>query len=174
MSNRSPAPSSQRTPPTTTVSAARSLWIGSFLLGVVAIAFTYLSRDGTLERLRMLSAELRPGQAAETLDTVAASVYWSILGALLLVIILEALLLGVMMRQRGGARWALLAVLVLHGAVWVVADAVLIGHDTPEPYLRLLLMAQLITACMAWIVSLLPGAAAWFRTPSGKRGRGRP
>jgi hypothetical protein len=173
MSNRSPAPICRRTPPTTTVSAARSLWILSFLLGLVTVAFTYLSRDGQLDRLRMLSTELRPGQTAETLGSVAALVFWSILGALVLVIIVEALLLGIMMRQRGGARWALLAVLVIHGALWVLADAVLIAHEESELYLRLLLVAQLITACVAWVVSLLPGAAAWFRVQPRMRGRRR-
>ncbi len=166
MSNRSPAPIPRRTPPTATVSAARSLWILSFLLGLVAFAFTYLSRDGQLERLHSLASELRPGQGAETLDAVAAIVFWSILAALLLVIIVEAALLAVMMRQRGGSRWALLAVLVIHGAVWVFADSVLMGYEDPELYLRLLLVGQLITACVAWAVSLLPGAAAWFRVQS--------
>lgn len=153
---------------------SRSLWLLSYLLGVVAVAFTYLSRNAQLERLRTLSSDVRPGEAAETLDSVAALVFWSMLGALVLVIVVEALLLAVMMRQRGGARWALLVVLVFHGAAWALADAVLIGPDAPEPYLQLLLMAQLVTACVAWVVSLLPGARAWFRSQPPVHHRKRP
>lgn len=174
MSNRAPAPIPRRTVPTRTVTVARCLWLLSYLLGVVAVAFTYLSRNAQLERLRTLSSELRPGETAETLDSVAAVVFWSMLGALVLIIVVEALLLAVMMRQRGGARWALLAVLVIHGAVWALADAVLIGPGAPELYLRLLLLAQLVTACAGWVVSLLPGARAWFRSQPRVRDRKRP
>ncbi|NMR31183.1 hypothetical protein [Crystallibacter degradans] len=152
--------------------ATRTLWLLSFLAGFVAIVFAYLSRDARLEWLRALAAELGPDQDSQTLDAVAALAHWGSLGVLVLIIVIEALLLRPMMRQRGWVRWVQLGVLLSHGGAAVLADAVLVAPGGGEDYLRLLLGVQLVLAAAALVISVLPGASNWF-SGSRKRNAGR-
>lgn len=155
------------------VKAARSLWLLSFLLGAVAIAFAYLSSDARLERLREIVTEVDPAQDEATVDAVAALVHWGSLGALALIILVEALLLRALMRRRGGIRWAQLVVILLHGGAAVLADAFLVAPGEGDMYLRWVLVAQVVLACAALVVSLLPGADTWFRAEHETYGRPR-
>ncbi|AUI50188.1 hypothetical protein [Arthrobacter crystallopoietes] len=173
LSDRTPPPIGQALPPTGMVKAARSLWLLSFLLGAVAIAFAYLSRDHRLERLREIVAEVDPAQDEATVDAVAALVHWGSLGALALIIVVEALLLRGLMRRRGGIRWVQLVVLLIHGGAAVLTDAFLVAPGEGEMYLRWMLVAQLVLASAALLVSLLPGADAWFRAKHETYGRPR-
>jgi hypothetical protein len=63
---------------------------------------SFLNRDAQLERLRQSVAAVDAEQDAETLDTVASIAFWGSLGAVVLVIVIEAALLSVLLRRRGG------------------------------------------------------------------------
>lgn len=68
-----------------------------------------------------------------------------------------------MMRRRSGARWAMLAFLIIHGGATILADAFLFTPTAEGTVLRGLLLAQLLLAGAALVLSILRSAEAWFR-----------
>lgn len=169
MSDSTPAPVRRLSPPTTAVRVARWLWLASLTLGVIAGFFVFLSRADQLERLRALVIGLDATLDSETLDAAALIVFWGALGVLALVFALEAIMLNVMLRGRGGARWALLCLLVFHAGALVLADAALIAPDNTGLYLWILLLVQLVLASAGLVFSLLPGPSRWFRAEHKRR-----
>ena len=65
-------------------------------------------------------ARLDTNHDAQTLRALATLLVWTGVGALTLVVAIEAILVVIMMRAHGWARWGLLGALVVHAAVWVV------------------------------------------------------
>jgi hypothetical protein len=173
MSDSTPAPVLQPIVPTSTVKAARTLWLVSFAAGFIAMLFAFVSRDEQLGRLRELVTELAPERDTETLLALAALVFWGTLVLVALVIVIEAILLRVMMRGRGGARWALVLMLFLSAAVSLIADAFVILPGDDGLYLRICLVAQLALAGAGVVLSLFPGASGWFRAQRKARRRPR-
>lgn len=173
MSNRTPAPVLEPIVPTRQVKAVRTLWLVSFAAGSIAILFAFVSRDEQLGRLRELITDLAPERDAETLGALAALVFWGSLGTLALVIVIEAIVLRVMMRGHGGARWALMFILFINAGALLIADAFVIAPGDEGLYLRICLMAQLTLAGVGVVLSLFPGASAWFRAQKKRRRRPR-
>lgn len=171
MSDLTPAPVPAPITPSRPMKVVRSLWIGSFVAGLLAIVFAFLAREVQLERLRELITELEPGQDPETLDAVATLVFWGSLGPLALVVIIEAILVRAMMRRHGGARWGLLVTLLFHGAVAVLADAFVVTPEWEGILVRVLLLAQLLLAGAGLIGSAFPAANAWLRAEHESSGR---
>ena len=161
ISDASPAPIKAPTPPPASITASRSLWLVSFVLGFLAIGVAFLARTAQVDELQDLIRDLMPDESDATLERAAQLVFWSCIGALVLVMVVEALLLRLVMNRRRGVRWALVLFLFGHAAVAVAADAFLALGDTGV-YLRLLLAAQLLLAALAAIVGLFPGAGRWL------------
>ncbi|MHA7264205.1 hypothetical protein ACX80W_13485 [Arthrobacter sp. TMN-37] len=166
-----PAPIVVSVPPPGPVRAALSLWLASFAAGLVAALVAFLNRRAQIDRLREAAAGLGSGRDASTLDTVASVAWWSALGALLVLMAVEALLLAVLLRTGGWPRWVLLVVLPVHVAVMVVGASIL-GPPGAETYLVVLLAAQAVLGAAALAASLLPRANAWFR--AGRNSAGVP
>lgn len=143
--------------------ASRLIWLISFVVGLLAAYFVFLFRSDQLKRLNEVLAGLDTTHDAPTLKALATLLVWASMGALALVIIIEAILLAVMMRGHGWVRWVLLGVLVVHAGVWVVVDAVIVAPDAQIIYFRILLVSQLVLASVALILAFFPGATAWFR-----------
>jgi hypothetical protein len=163
MSDRTPAPVLQPVVPTRQVKWARTLWLVSFAAGSIALLFAFVSRNEQLVRLRELVTELAPERDAETLAALASLVFWGTLALVALIIVIQAVLLRVMMRGHGGARWALMLFLFVGAGVSLIADAFAIPPGEDGLYLRICLVAQLVVAGVALVLSLFPGASAWFR-----------
>ena len=172
MSDRTPAPVLKPIVPSRQVKVARTLWIVSFASGSIAMLFAFVARNEQLERLRELVTELAPERDAETLSALSSLVFWGTLGLVALVIVIQAVLLHAMMRGHGGVRWALLFTLIICAAIAVVADALVIPPGDEGLYLRICLVAQLALAGAGSVLSLFPGASAWFRAQ--KKARRRP
>ena len=173
MSDSTPAPVLQPIVPTRTVKLARTLWLVSFAAGSIAILFAFVSRDEQLSRLRDLVTQLAPERDAETLAALASLVFWGTLGLVALVIVIEAILLRVMMRGHGGARWALMFILFVNAAVSLIADAFVILPGEEGLYLRICLVGQLTLAGGGLVLSLFPRPSAWFRAQKKSRRRPR-
>ena len=120
--------------------ASRLIWLISFVVGLLAAYFVFLFRSDQLKRLNEVLTGLDTNHDAQTLRALATLLVWASMGALALVIAIEAILLAVMMRGHGWARWVLLGVLVVHAAVWVVVDAVIVAPDAQVIYFRILLL----------------------------------
>ena len=141
---------------------SRGVWIASFVVGLLAIAFAFLSRNAQFERLRLAISDLEPGQDDAVLDSATAVVFWGTITALAVVILVEALLFRAVLHRHGAMRWVLLAFLVVHAAVAVVADG-FVGMDEEGLIVRIVLAAQLLLAGVALVLALLPPASRWFR-----------
>jgi hypothetical protein len=162
MSDRTPPPATLSRTPTGPVKISRYLWLTSFVIGLAVLAFAFLARNDHIERLSTVIADVEPDRAAETLDTVALIVFWSSLGAIALVILIEALLERAVVRRHRWAQWAQLLVLVVHTGVVLLAGAfIALGNE--GLLIAVFLVVQLLLGGMALVVSVLPGSGAWFR-----------
>jgi hypothetical protein len=173
MSDSTPAPVLQPIVPTRTVKQARTLWLVSFAAAAIALLFAFVARDEQLGRLREMVTELAPERDAETLAALASLVFWGTLGLVALIIAVEAIVLRVMMRGHGAARWVLLLMLVINAAASLLADVFVILPGDDGLYLRICLVAQLALAGAGLVLSLFPGASAWFRAQKKTRRRPR-
>ena len=144
------------------VRIARSLWISSFVLGGASVFIAFLSRDTLIAELTDELGRLAPGYDEDEVAALVDTVYWSSIAGIGLVIAVEAILLGVLLNRRGGARWAQLPVLVLHAGMVLVASAFLAIGDWGA-LVGLLLLAGLALAFAGWVLCLLPQANRWFR-----------
>ena len=75
LSNASPAPIKAPTPPPGTVTASRSLWIASFVVGFLAIGVAFLARAAQVDELQELIGDLMPGESDSTLERAAQIAY---------------------------------------------------------------------------------------------------
>lgn len=170
MSDVTPAPIRQRVVPTGAVKVSRSLWILSFALSLMVFAFAFLYRGTQLDDLISSITALEPDRDSDTISTVANLAFWCTSGALVVIVLIELLMMGSMLRRNGRARWGLLVVLLLHLGVAALADAFVLVANDEGAYFRLVLVAQLVLAGAALVASFLPSAGAWFR---GDRSRTR-
>lgn len=145
---------------------ARSLWLLSFVAGLAVLAGSFLTRDSHLERLRTVVEQMAPGGDAEAVTTATGIVFWGSLGAVLLVMLLEAAMFGVVMGRQGWARWALLTLLAGHVIVLLVAAAFLVPEGEAGSYVVLLWGLQLLLALVGLVLFFMPSANAWLK--SGK------
>ncbi|GER23452.1 hypothetical protein NCCP1664_19480 [Zafaria cholistanensis] len=132
-------------------------------MGVAACLVAYFSRDATLEHLKGLVMQRQTVGHEVALDALVSTLFWGCLGTLLAVMAIQALLVKVMMNRHGRLRWALLAVLPLHGFAVVVVDAFLVLPSGAGTATSVLLLAQLALSGVALVLGVLDGTSAWFR-----------
>ncbi|MGK3649049.1 hypothetical protein [Pseudarthrobacter enclensis] len=147
-----------------TVRLSRTLWVLGFVAGLAVLVGSFLSRDGHLERLRGVVDRMSPGGDAEAISTAAGIVFWGSLAALLLVIGVEAVLLGAAMGRRGWARWVLVPLLAAHALVTLLAAAFLVPEGDSANYVLLLWGAQLLLSLAGLILLFLPASNAWLQS----------
>jgi hypothetical protein len=147
------------------VRIARSLWFLSFVASMSAVLISFLTHDALNDELTETIGRLAPGYDDEEVAALVNLVYWASLAGLGLVVVLEAVLLGMMLKRRGGARWLQLPVLVIHGAVVLVATAFLAIGDWGA-VAELLMLAGLLLAIVAWVFGVVRSAHRWFRMPN--------
>jgi hypothetical protein len=143
---------------------ARLLWIFSFVAGLAVLAGSFMTRDSHLERLKAVVEGMAQGGDAEAVTTATAVVFWGSLGAVLLVILLEAAMLGVVMGRRGWARWVLLLLLAGHAVVLLVAAAFLVPDGDAGSYVVLLWGLDLLLAVAGLVFFFMPSANAWLKS----------
>jgi hypothetical protein len=169
MSDTTPPPAPLPTTPTGPVRISRFLWLASVIVGLAVVAFALFSRERQIELLSDVIAGVDPDRAAETLATVATIVFWSSLGALVVVVVLEFLLLRGVLRRHRWAQWAQLLVLLAHSGVVALAGTFIALGDQGV-VIGGLLIVQLVLGVVALIVSVLPGSGSWFRAKNESHG----
>jgi hypothetical protein len=107
---------------------------------------------------------MAPGGDAEAVSTASGIVFWGSVGALLLVILLEAALLGAILARHGWARWALVPLLAVHAVVTLVATAFLMPEGESANYVMVLWGAQLLLALVGLVLLFLPASSAWLKS----------
>ncbi|MFF1252861.1 hypothetical protein ACFVYC_10270 [Pseudarthrobacter sp. NPDC058329] len=146
------------------VRTARTLWLLSFVAGLAVLAGSFLTRDSHLERLRTVVEQMAPGGDAEAVTAATGIVFWGSGGAVLLVMLLEAAMLGVVMGRQGWARWALLPLLAGHVLVLAVAAVFLVPEGDAGSYVVLLWGLQLLLALLGLVLFFVPSANAWLKS----------
>ncbi|PJJ63488.1 hypothetical protein [Compostimonas suwonensis] len=162
MSDLTPAPVQLPTSPDGVIRVSRTLWLGSFVASLAAIAFVFLSRNTRIDRLEEFVSERAPDENASTVESVATVIMWASIAALGLFLIIQALLLHGITHRHGSVRWAMLVVLVGQIAATVVVDSFIATGDEGI-YITAILLLQIVLACAALITSFLPGSRHWFR-----------
>jgi hypothetical protein len=162
MSDQTRPPVLRKIPVPKVVRFARTLWLLSFVSSGAAVLIAFLSRDTLTAELTETLGRLAPRYDEEEVSSLVDVVYWSSIAGLVLVVGLEAVLLGFVMNRRGGARWLQLPVLVLHTGVVFIASAFIAIGDWGA-VVELLLLAGLVFAVVAWVLCLVPPAHRWFR-----------
>lgn len=146
------------------VQNARALWLLSFVAGLAVLSGSFLTRESHLQRLRAVVDKMAPGGDAGAVTTAAGVVFWGSIGAILLVILLEAAMLGMMMGRQGWARWALLLLLAVHAVVLLVAAAFLVPDGDAGSYVVLLWGLDIVLAVVGLMFFFMPSATAWLRS----------
>ncbi|WP_458781111.1 hypothetical protein [Arthrobacter sp. D3-16] len=164
MSYSAPAPIAVVPEAPRSVRNARTLWLLSFVAGLAVLVGSFLTRDSHLERLRTVVEQMAPGGDAEAVTTATGIVFWGSMGGVLLVMLLEAAMLGVVMGRQGWARWALLPLLAGHVVVLLVAAAFLVPEGDAGSYVVLLWGLQLLLALIGLVLFFMPSANAWLKS----------
>lgn len=143
---------------------ARTLWLFSFVAGFAVLVGSFLTRDSHLERLRSVVDGMSPGGDADALTAASAIVFWGSMGAMLLVILLEAAALAIVNGRRGWVRWLIIPLLLVHVGAMLVAAAFLVPEGGGGNYVWLLWAAQILMAFAGLVLLFLPSSNAWLRT----------
>lgn len=167
MSDPNPPPALAPREPNTEVRTSGKLWTASFLVGALALVVAFLDRTTHLSFLRETAGGLGTELEPDEIDVVIGLAFWGTLGALLVVILIEMILVRPLLKGGGWARWALLCALVLQVGAALLATAFLAGSDTGLQPVPWLVIAQAVLAGAALVACLLPGATRWFRAGRG-------
>ena len=163
LSYAAPAPILVTPPAPRSVGVARTSWLLSFVAGLAVLIGTFFARDSNLERLRAVVEEMAPGGDADAVTTSSAIVFWGSLGALLLVILLEAAAVAAVSARHGWGRWLLIPLLAGHVVATVIAAAFLVPEGDAGSYVVLLWGAQLLLAFVGLVALFMPSAGRWLK-----------
>ncbi|MGH3797474.1 MAG: hypothetical protein ACRDSP_21605 [Pseudonocardiaceae bacterium] len=133
------------------------LWLGSFAVGLLAIAYSVSKVDTIRGLLENDVRAQRPGISIELLNRVVDTTLYVGLAATTAVILMQ-LLLAVLMRTR--RNWARIT-LVLMGAFGLVVTV--FSLVTVDEKARAALPLQALLMVIATVLMFLPSAGAWFR-----------
>ena len=162
MSDDTKPPVLRKIPVPRIVKLARTSWLLDFVFTGAAVLIAFLSRDTLIAELTETLGRLAPGYDESEVASLVDVVYWSSIAGLVLVVAIEAVLLGFVMNRRSGARWLQVPVLALHTGVVLVASAFIAIGDWGA-VVELLLLAGLVLAFAGWVLCLFPPAHRWFR-----------
>lgn len=168
LSYASPAPIPVTPPTPRAIRLARTFWVASFVAALAVLVGSFLTRDSHVERLRAVVDQMAPGGSADAITTSAGIVFWASLGALLLVLLLQASALAIVSARRGWARWLMIPLFAAQAIAMVVSSAFLVPDGDAGSYVVMLWGAQLLAAAVGLVLLFTPSSNAWLR--SGKQG----
>lgn len=171
LSHSAPAPILVIPPTPRSVRLVRMFWLSSFVAGLAVLIGSFLTRDSHLERLRTVVDQMSPGGEARAITTTAAIVFWGSLGALLLVILLEAAALAIFSARHGWGRWLMVLVLAGQGLVMIVAADFVVPEGDAGSYVVMIWGAQMLLAVLGLFALFVPSAGRWLK--SGRTSRPR-
>ena len=174
LSYAAPAPIVVIPPTPRSVRLGGAFWLFSFVAGVAVLIGSFLTRDSHLERLRTVVDQMSPGGGPDAVTTSATIVFWGSLGALLLVILLEAAALAIFSARRGWSRWLMIPLLAGQVVCMVVASAFLVPDGDAGRYVVMLWGAQLLLALLGLVAVFVPSAGGWLKAARIQSAQFRP
>lgn len=163
MSDTTPAPIIPTRTITGAANAARMFWLASFALGLLGLLSAIVFRDSAVEELSRLVTDLRDTLTEDEVQAITNGIYFSALGIMGLITLLEMILVRVMHSGRGALRWALVLVVLLLHAPGAMLSVAFIAPGFNETLHATFLWSQLVFAVVALVVGFLPSSNRWFR-----------
>ncbi|WP_341358880.1 hypothetical protein V5H98_14100 [Georgenia sp. M64] len=156
MSDSTPAPTAPVDPPLPgALRAGRLVWLVSIAAGLIAAGFAVVAREENRSRVVTMLADLDPARPAGEVESLATTVLWATIGALVVVTAVEALLLHRLVRRRRGTRAVQAVVLAAHVPLALLAEGFLAEPGPAGTTTRVLVLGQLASAGLAFLVTLL-------------------
>lgn len=147
-------------PPPFVVGVAQFLWVLSLLTGAVGVVYAFIIRQAQLPDIAELFRENDETRAEETYTLAADIIFWSVFGALVLVLLVQLWLLVSFANRRPNVRWGQFATIIIQAGILVVAQGLVAVGDRGTP-LALILLAQVALALLGLLMSVLPPALRW-------------
>jgi hypothetical protein len=141
---------------------AFSVWISSFLAGLVAVAYSLSSLDELRGALQADVRAQRPQIAADALDRVVRATLNVGLAGVTGMIVLQLMLVLLVLGRHNWAR----ILLTVMGGLGILATA--FALVTFAERTQVLLAAQAVLIVGATVLMFLPSANTWFRNHSGR------
>lgn len=160
LTGKDAAPVLVKLPPPFVVGLSQFLWVLSLLTGAVGVVYAFIIRQAQLPDIVELFREQDATRAEGTYTLGADIVFWSVFGALVLIVLLQLWLLVSFANRRPNVRWGQFVTIILQVGLLIVTQAVLAFGDRGAP-LSLILVAQLGLAFLALLMSVLPPALRW-------------
>lgn len=142
------------------VRIAQTAWILSLLAGAFAVVYAFIIRVAQLPDIAEAIRGVDGSRAAETYDTAADILFWSVFGTVIALTLVQLTFIVSFSNRRPRMRWWLFGTLVVQcGVLLLTRELVAIG-ERGQP-LVLGLVAQIGLGTIALLVSLLPPALRW-------------
>jgi hypothetical protein len=130
---------------------------------VAVLIGSFMARDSHLQRLRGVVEQMVPGGQSSAVSTSVAVVFWGSMGALLLLVLLEAAALAATAARHGRARWLLIPLLAVHVLVMVLTAAFLVPDGVAAGRVVLLWSAEVFLAFCGLVPLFMPATGRWLR-----------
>jgi len=154
------APVVARVPPPFAVRLSQLAWVLSIAAGAFGVVYAFIVRTGQVELLTERVRALATDRPDEVLTSAAEIVYWSLFGALVVVVLVQIVSGVSFSGRRPGARWWML------GALLLLAVVLGFGFELTEPGteaapLPLVIALQGALGVVALLLAVLPPAIRW-------------
>lgn len=156
------APVVANVPPPLSSRLAEALWLFGLAAGAVAAGYFFITRSDELVHIRKRVEIVDPERAAETIDSTADIVFWSLFGTLVALVLIQIWAAVAFANRRAGARAWLCGTLAAFAGLCVVALEFTRPGEAGMP-LRMFALAYAGLLTLALLVSLLPASRAWTR-----------
>lgn len=160
LSDKPAAPVLVSLPAPVSVRLSQLCWVLSLAIGAVAIIYVFVIRQQQLPDIVAVIQGVDESRAEATYQTAADILYWSVFGAMVLVLLLQIVYLVSFSNRRPHARWWLLGTVLVQSGVLLVCREMIAVGDRGVP-LEQAMLVQLGLAVLALAWAALPGALRW-------------
>jgi hypothetical protein len=154
------APVLVRVPPPFSVRLSQLAWALSLAVGATAVVYLFVIRQPQLPEIVALIKGVDETRADATYQTAADIIFWTVFGAMVLVLLVQVTLLVSFSNRRPHARWWLLATVLLSGAIFLACREIVAVGDRGVPLVQIMLV-QLGLAVLGLLFAAFPGALKW-------------
>lgn len=149
-----------KSPPPLSIRLSQSLWVSSFVVGVVLIVYFFVIREDQLQPIMDVVREVDPERSDDAYERAANIIFWSVFGSLIALLLAQITLLISFMNRKPGVRWWQFFTLILQGLLLALASELVGAGDSGE-LLRQIHVLQLLLVLLALLASNVAGGVAW-------------
>lgn len=163
LTGQEPAPLSGRVAVPPAVRRTMKTWYASLTVTAFAVATMVLTRDGLANHLAELLVDRDPTISATTLDSASPQLILGVVGALVVVAVLEFALVQTFAARRPWPRFALLLMVAVHFVIGSLASLAVPTSAWQGWLLLVTLYLGVALAAAGAVQGLFPGVGAWLK-----------